>query len=135
MKKYLPFVLAFCISCQLNKKSKISIIECDKFKRGTFFHRAQEDPTLYKIERSDSIQTEFIGKTGDFVNLKISWTGPCSYELTFLSQHILGIDSVPDSYKNMRVKVEIISIRNDSCFVMADNGKKKMPGVVYLDKK
>jgi hypothetical protein len=31
--------------------------------------------------------------------------------------------------------IEASRVRNDSCFVMADNGKKKMPGVVYLDKK
>lgn len=135
MKKCLLFILALYSSCQPNYKRKVCQSDCDKFKRGKFFHRAQGDPTLYIIERSDSIQTEFIAKTGDFANLNIKWTGPCTYELTFLNQQIKGIDSVPESYQNMKVKVEIINIRNDSCFVIADDGTNKTPGVVYIDKK
>jgi hypothetical protein len=135
MRKYLLFILVLYNSCQSNDDRKVSQSDCDKFKTGKFFHRAQGNPILYKIERRDSIQTEYIGKTGDFANLNIKWTGPCTYELTFLNQQIKGIDSVPEFYQNTKVKVEIIEIRNDSCFVVADDGTEKTFGVVYIDKK
>lgn len=122
-------------SCQPNYERKATQTDCDKFKNGKFFHRLSQDPSLYKIERNDSVQTEFIGKNGDFANLRIKWTGPCSYELAFLSQYISGVDSIPESYKNINVKVEIINVRNDTCFIIADNGIEKLPGIVYIDKK
>ncbi|MEO6722268.1 MAG: hypothetical protein ABIN67_18010 [Ferruginibacter sp.] len=135
MKRYLLIIIVIYSSCQPSYERKASKTDCDKFKKGKFFHRSQGDPTLYKIERNDSIQTEFIGKTGEFANLKISWTGPCTYELTFLNQHINGPDSVPESYKNVKVKVEIINIRDDSCFVITNDGTKPLSGIVYIDKK
>src|SRR5450755_4011350 len=99
MKKYLFYIILLTSSCQPDHEKTASKVDCDKFKKGKFLHRAEGNPTLYRIERSDTIQTEFIGKTGDYVNLKIKWTGSCTYELTFLNQHINGIDSVPDYYQ------------------------------------
>ena len=123
-------------SCRSNYERTAIKTECDKFKKGKFFHRSQGDPILYKIERTDSIQTEFIGKTGDYVNLKIKWTGPCTYELTFLNQHIISMDSVSESdQKNMKVKVEITKVRNDTSFVITSDGSDELPGIVYIDKR
>ena len=137
MIKYLFFSVLVISSCQTNNETKASKNDCDKFKKGVFFHRAEGDPTLYKIERSDTIQKEFIAKTGDYVNLKIKWTGQCSYELTFLNQHINRTDSVPESYQHTKVTVEIIRIQNDSCFIVANanDGLGPMHGVVYIDKR
>ena len=135
MKRYLLYIIVFYSSCQPGYERTASKTDCDKFRKGIFFHRAQGDPTLYRIERSDTIQTEFIGKTGNYVNLKIKWTEPCKYELTFINQHINGKDSVPESYKNTNVKVEILKVQNDTCFVIADDGIKPLHGIVYIDKK
>lgn len=136
MKRYLLFIIVLYSSCKPRYESKASKTDCDKFKKGKFLHQSQGDPTLYKIERSDSIQKEIIGKTGDFVNLTITWTGPCNYELTFLNQHVNVVDSVSESVqKTMKVKVEITNVRNDTCFVIADNGSQQLPGIVYIEKK
>jgi hypothetical protein len=117
-------------------KGQPSKLNAINLKKGKFFHRSQGDPILYKIERTDSIQTEFIGKTGDYVNLKIKWTGPCTYELTFLNQHINSMDSVSESdQKNMKVKVEITKVRNDTSFVITSDGSDELPGIVYIDKR
>jgi hypothetical protein len=136
MKKYLFFIIVLYSACEPGRQHKASKTDCDKFKKGDFLHKSQGDPTVYRIQRTDSVQKEIIGKTGDFVNLKISWTGPCTYELTFLDQHISGSDSVSESLKKtMLVKVEILEIRNDTCFVMAEAGDRRLPGIVYIDKK
>jgi hypothetical protein len=136
MKRYLLFIIVLYSACQPHYENKASEMDCNKFRKGKFLHQSQGDPTIYKIERTDSIQTEIIGKTGDFVNLKIRWTGPCTYELTFLNQHITSMDSVSEYLqKNMKVKVEITNVRNDTCFVIADNGSQQLPGIVYIDKK
>ena len=135
MKRYLLFIFLYS-SCQPQYESKASKTDCNKFKKGKFLHQSQGDPSIYKIERTDSIQTEIIGKTGDFVNLKIRWTGPCTYELTFLNQHLNSIDSISESLqKSLIVKVEITNVRNDTCFVITDNGSQQIPGIVYIDKK
>jgi len=135
MKKYLFLILVLYTSCQSAPEHKASKTECDKFRRGDFLSESQGDPTIYRFHRTDSIQKEIIGKTGDFANLKISWTSPCTYELTFLDQHIIGRDSVSESLKKtMKVKVEILEIRNDTCFVMADAGDQRVPGIIYVDK-
>ena len=135
MKKNLFYFIFLISSCQSGYEQKASKTECEKFKTGTFFHTSQGNPTRYRIERNDSIQTEFIGKTGDYVNLKIIWTSPCSYELTFLNQHIVKTDSFSNPAEFKKVKVEILNIRNDSCFVIADNGIDRFRGVVYIDKR
>lgn len=130
------FCLIFLIaSCQSNYEIKASKTDCAKFKKGIFFHRAEGDPTLYKIERSDTTQKEFIGKTGDFATLRIKWTGDCSYELTFLNQHINVSDSVPESYQQTKVKVDIIRVQNDTCFIVTNAGSGPLHGVVYIDKR
>ena len=135
MKKLLFSLVVLINSCQSQYEPKATKTECEKFKTGVFYHTLKGDPTRYKIERNDSIQTEFIGKSGDFVNLKITWTSPCSYELTFLNQHIIKNDSFSNPSQFKKVKVEILKIQNDSCFVIADNGVQKFPGVVYIDKR
>lgn len=90
---------------------------------------------MYRIERNDSIQKEIIGKTGDYANFKITWTDPCTYELTFLNQSVSNSDSVAESLKkSIKVKVEIQEVRNDTCFVMAYAGGRQLPGIVYADK-
>ena len=135
MKKYLFFIIVLYSACEPGPQHKASKTDCDKFKKGDFLHKSQGDPTVYRIQRTDSVQKEIIGKTGDFVNLKISWTSPCTYELTFLDQHIMGRDSQSESLKKtMKVKVEILEIRNDTCFVIAESGNQRVPGIVYIDK-
>ena len=134
MKKNLFYLLLLISSCQTKYEQTASKTDCEKFKTGTFFHTTQGDPTRYRIERSDSVQTEFIGKTGEYVNLKITWTSPCNYELTFLNQHILKVDSISNTAGFKKVKVEILDVRNDTCFVVADNGIHKLEGVVYIDR-
>ncbi|MEO7307073.1 MAG: hypothetical protein ABIR78_12080 [Ferruginibacter sp.] len=136
MKRYLLFIIVLHSACQASYEKKAAETDCNKFKKGRFFHQSQGDPTIYKIERTDSIQTEIIGKTGDFVKLKIRWTGPCTYELTFLNQHMYSMDSISESLqKSLKVKVEITNVRNDTCFVITDNGSQQLPGIVYIDKK
>ena len=41
--------------------------------------------------------------------------------------------SDPSTFK--KVKVDIMSVSGDSCFVMVDNGINRYPGVVYIDRK
>jgi hypothetical protein len=136
MKKYLLFIIVLYSSCKPRYESKASKADCEKFKKGKFLHQSQGNPTLYKIERSDSVQTEIFGKTRDYVNFKIVWTGPCTYELTFLNQHVIAMDSISESVqKTMRVKVEITNVRNDTCFVITENEGRQLPGIVYIDKK
>ena len=136
MKKYLFFAaILLANACQTQYEKKASKTECKKFKTGAFFHTAQGDTTIYRIKRNDSVQTEFIGETGNYVNLRIKWTGPCSYELTFLNQHILGPDSVSNPSQFRKVQVDILSVSGDTCFVIADNGVNRLPGVVYINKK
>lgn len=136
MKKSLLLLLMLYCACQPRHKSEASPTDCSRFKRGTFFYESKGDPNLYKFERADSIQKEIIGKSGGFVNLKINWTGPCTYELTFLDQQITGIDSVAESLKKtLKVKVEITKVQNDTCFIIADNGSDRIPGIIYIDKR
>lgn len=135
LKKYFPFIILLVTSCHHSIESKPSKTDCDKFRKGRFYHRAEGDPTLYRIERSDSIQTEFIGKTGDYANLKIEWTGPCSYELKLLNQNINITDSVSEADKSRKVSVEILRVENDTCFIISDDGRFPLHGVVYIDKK
>jgi hypothetical protein len=134
--RYLIFLIVLYTSCKPGPERKASKTQCETFKKGNFLHTSQGDPTLYRIERTDSVQKEIIGNTGDYLNLKINWTSPCSYELTFLDQHITGRDSVSESLKKtMKVKVDILEIRNDSCFVIAETSGRKVSGFVYIDKK
>ena len=109
---------------------------CEKFKTGSFLYRGDSDKQLYKIERNESIQTETFIKTGDYGRLKINWTGPCEYELTFISQHIIATDSIKTPDQKVVVKTKIVRVLNDSCFtitnVVGDNNQ--MPGVLYIDK-
>ena len=135
MKIYLLVSIVLFTSCQTKQVSKASKTDCEKFRTGSFLHESQGDPLIYKIERRDSVQTEIVDKTGNHVNLRISWTGACSYELTFLDQHINNADSISDIGKALKVKVDIVDVRNDTCFVIADNGVQKLPGIVYIDKK
>ena len=135
MSVYLFFFIVLCGSCHANQVSMATKSDCEKFKTGKFIHESERDKVIYKIERNDSIQKEIIGKSGGFVNFKITWLGPCSYELTFLNQHINSADSIPESGKNLKVKVEIIKVSNDTCFVVAENGTSRLPGIVYIDKK
>lgn len=135
MRIYLLFIIVLIGSCQTKQVNKATKSDCEKFKTGKFLHESEGDPVMYKIERNDSIQREIIGKSGGFANFKITWRGPCSYELTFLNQHIITPDSITESGKNLKVKVEIIKVRNDTCFVLADNGTISLPGIVYIDKK
>jgi hypothetical protein len=134
MLKYFTIVTILITSCYDNHKTKILKADCDRFKNGIFFFRGEDDPTLYKIKRLDSLQTEFIGKTGNYVNLKIKWTGDCSYELTFINQHINGMDSATKADQPILVKVDITKIKNDTCFVVSTTSFTKQSGVLYIDR-
>ena len=90
---------------------------------------------LFKIERSDTIQTEFMGNNREYTNYSIQWTGPCSYELSFLNEHLVKMAPTPEAYKRKKVKVTILSVQNDTCFVTADNGISSWPGIFYINKK
>lgn len=129
MKKYLIILLLY--SCQSNNETKATKAECEQFKNGRFVHIATADRTQFTFERNDTIQKEFIGNTGDFVNLQINWTSPCSYELTFINQQVVGGDSVPVVHQNRTVKVEILEVRNDSCFIISDDGYDRLRGIVF----
>lgn len=136
MIKYIFFMGILFSSCQQAPEHKATKTECEKFKKGKFLYKSKGYPTVYRIERNDTVQKEIIGKTGDFINFKINWTAPCTYELTFLDQHISGSDSVSESdKKTMKVQVEILEISNDTCFVMTGSGDRSLPGIVYIDKK
>jgi hypothetical protein len=121
-------------ACQPTYKRTATTSDCARFRNGKFLHRSEGDTNLYRIERNDSIQTEFIRDAGEYVNLKINWTTACAYELTYLNQHVFGADSIPESYRNMKIKVEILRVQNDSCFVLTDDGSSKREGFFYIDK-
>ncbi len=126
--------LVSLFACQPTYKRTATTSDCARFKKGKFLHRSEGDTNLYRIERNDSIQTEFIREAGEYVNLKINWTSPCAYELTYLNQHVFGADSIPESYRNMKIKVEILRVQNDSCFVLTNDGSSKKEGFFYIDK-
>lgn len=111
-------------------------IDCEKFKKGTFYHKLDGDTTLYRIERNDTIQKETMVRTGDYITLKISWVAPCEYDLTFLSQHISLTDSISTEYQGLKLKSRIVNIRNDSCFLetffVGDTINKPIKGILYL---
>ncbi len=136
MKTSVFIIAILFISCQQAPEHKATKTACEKFKKGKFLYKSKGYPTVYRIERNDTVQKEIIGKTGDFINFKINWTAPCTYVLTFLDQHISGSDSVSESdKKTMKVQVEILEIRNDTCFVMTVSRDRSFPGIVYIDKK
>lgn len=113
-------------------------IDCSKFKKGTFYFRGDEDTSLYKVERNDSIQKETLVKTGDYVTLKISWTGPCDYSLVFLNQHIVKSDSIITTFQGLKLNTQIKRIQGDSCFIESkfENGNidHVFKGVLYPEK-
>ena len=135
MKKHLIYIYLLASSCHTNDKTEVSKQECEKFKRGKFIQTWDKDSNQYKIERNDSNQLEFIGAEGDYIHLKVKWTGPCSYELAYLSQHITGTDSVLHPSEIRKLQVDILQIRNDSCFIVGDNGIDQVKGIIYIDKK
>ena len=137
--KIINILIFSCITslfaCQSTYKKTATPSDCARFRNGKFLHRSEGDTNLYRIERNDSIQTEFIREAGEYVHLKINWTSPCAYELTYLNQHIFGADSIPESYRNMKIKVEILRAQEDSCFVLTDDGMSKKEGFFYIEKK
>src|SRR5436190_21987472 len=56
---------------------------CDKYKTGKFYIYNKTNKQKINIERRDSLQRETNEQTGDITVLKVSWTGPCDYELLF----------------------------------------------------
>ena len=62
---------------------KMSSFDCSRFRKGRFMYHT-EDMKVF-IVRNDSLQFEKNAKTGKVDTLKISWTGPCSYDLSNLS--------------------------------------------------
>jgi hypothetical protein len=126
--------LVYLFACQPTYEQTATNSECAKFKKGKFVHQSEDDTTIYRIERNDSVQTEFIRNAGEYVHLKIKWTSPCSYELTYLNQHVFGADTVPVSYQNMKINVDILKVNGDTCFVLTNDGISKRTGVFYIDK-
>src|SRR4030095_7555527 len=60
------------------------------------------------IDRSDSIQIETSGRTGETVRAKITWTSPCEYELLYQSQIKTASNTINKFLQSQPVKVKII---------------------------
>jgi hypothetical protein len=86
MSKFLFYISFLLFSCNFQDEKHELKINCNKFKTGAFFNLVDGDTTLYRLDRSDTIQKETIVRTGEFVNLKIKWIGQCEYELSFLNR-------------------------------------------------
>ena len=56
--------------------------DCEKYKTGKFYIYNKSNGQKINIERKDSLQIETL-ENGDITVLKVSWTGPCQYELLF----------------------------------------------------
>jgi len=116
MKLLFVFLLLF-VGKQLWVPENSPKLDCSNFRRGTFYFRGDDDTALYKVERNDSIQKETLLKTGDYVTLKIIWTGACEYSLIFLNQHIIKSDSIVTSIQGLKLNTKIKKIQGDSCFL------------------
>jgi len=121
-------------SCQSSPERKATKEECERFRKGSFIQTWQEDTTQYKIERNDSIQTEYLGNKGGYIKMKIKWLSACNYELTFLSQHTIDTDSVVNPAEIRKLDVKILKTRNDSCDIIGSNGIDQMRGVICVAK-
>ena len=61
---------------------KKPVQDCEKYKTGKFYIYNKANREKITIERKDSLQVE-TNESGDITVLKITWTGPCQYELLF----------------------------------------------------
>ena len=86
---------------------------CEQFHTGKFSCRSEPDGVEYLVTRNDSIQTEHDLSTGKIVNMKVKWTSPCSYELTFLSTNEFVTDPSQEYSKTHPLKVKIIKRTNN----------------------
>lgn len=107
MRKTLFFLLffsAFVIGCV--KKNG-----CAEWRNGNFYLKLANGGKFY-IQRKDSIQTEYLQKTGPLIHGKIEWLDDCEYRVNFT-----GIENpvkpVPDSLKHFSVRVQIVQSFND----------------------
>ncbi len=85
--------------------------ECRQFRTGDFEYHS--NGLLYKIERADTVQTEFNKLNGDVTKNSIKWTGTALYQLRLLESTAI----YPDSINRLRMKstltVEIINMTDD----------------------
>lgn len=109
-------LLVVIISCKAKKEN----LDCERFRAGVYSTKSEVDSIEYIITRSDSIQTETNTLTDAITKAKITWTGPCTYELLHLSYEG-GSDTERDMRNNESfnefsktpVKVTIVHIAED----------------------
>ena len=106
-------VFIFLAAC--NSSSNEKNLDCSKFKTGTFRYLGKQSGHFYIIKRTDSTQTEINTTTGSTTNLKIRWTSPCSYELTYLSRQSSPTDTMSYLNTDLVLLTEIIDTGKDYC--------------------
>jgi len=62
--------------------SKTAKQDCDMYRTGKFYFYNKANKQKINIERRDSLQIE-TNEKGDITVSRVSWTGPCEYELLF----------------------------------------------------
>lgn len=119
---------------------KESIQDCDKYKTGKFYIHNKVNKQRINIERKDSLQIE-TDENGDITVLKVSWTGPCQYELYFnyvtpkeVSKN-KNAQRIFDSNAGVPLQIKILS-GTDSYYVFeaGKTGLKNLRDTVWLVK-
>ncbi len=82
MQLYKFSFLFWAIIIVFSAFSKLSKQNCDRYRTGNFYIYNKFNKQRINIERKDSLQIE-TNENGDITVLKVNWTGPCDYELSF----------------------------------------------------
>ena len=87
--------------------------QCEDVKTGSFYVRSRLDGSMINIDRGDSIQIERTEGANVFYKLKVTWTGPCSFEL--LRQFGPGeMTTANDTFQSLNpLKITIASVGKD----------------------
>jgi hypothetical protein len=110
MRYLFAFICILILYLTSSCNSTSQILECDKFRNGEFYLKLKLDNSTYSIKRNDSIQVESNIATGESVTSKIKWTGPCEFEMLFLSQSNDSPDSIIKFLQDKPVRSRIIKI-------------------------
>ena len=101
---------------------------CDAYKTGKYLYTAFSSHVL--IDRNDTLQVETNLDTRNKIYYKITWTGPCTYNLTFLSttEHLSDF-----MLKDKKSAPLIVSIINGDDSYYFYESKRSNSALVYKD--
>ena len=99
------------IGCTMSQNK----FDCTKYRIGKFEYHGTKSGNSYIIERNDSNQIETNLSTGSITRLSIKWTGPCEYELRYLSRQSSPGDTLVNLATTIVLKTRIIAVTSKYC--------------------